>query len=220
MSSTATWTEHDLTVGANNLHYARMGVRSGPPVVLLHGFSDAGPCWIRFASDLATEYDLILPDAAGHGRSSAPTQGEALGRAVTDVFGLLDALGLDQVAMVGHSMGASAAARGPARAGHGRLARDGARPALPSTARHRGRRAWGHCLARGGRGGDPPEPEHPRGARAGGGSQYSARAVRGIPVGGARLPRRGSSRGGYPPLSVSLAAPRSGRAARGAALVE
>ena len=80
MSSTATWTEHDLTVGANNLHYARMGVRSGPPVVLLHGFSDAGPCWIRFASDLATEYDLILPDAAGHGGSSAPTQGEALER--------------------------------------------------------------------------------------------------------------------------------------------
>jgi N-formylmaleamate deformylase len=111
MSSTATWTEHDLTVGANNLHYARMGVRSGPPVVLLHGFSDAGPCWIRFASDLATEYDLILPDAAGHGGSSAPTQGEALARAVTDVLGLLDALGLDQVAMVGHSMGASAAAR-------------------------------------------------------------------------------------------------------------
>ena len=111
MSSTATWTEHDLTLGANSVHYARMGVRSGPPVVLLHGFSDAGLCWTRFASDLATEYDVILPDAAGHGRSSAPAQGEALARAVTDVLGLLDALGLDRVALVGHSMGASTASR-------------------------------------------------------------------------------------------------------------
>src|ERR671932_1519855 len=111
MSSTATWTEHDLTLRANTLHYARMGVRSGPPVVLLHGFSDAGLCWIRFASDLATEYDLILPDAAGHGHSGAPAQGGALARSVTDVLGLLDALGLDQVALVGHSMGASTASR-------------------------------------------------------------------------------------------------------------
>ena len=111
MSSTASWTEDDLNLGGNTLHYARMGVRSGPPVVLLHGFSDAGLGWLRFASDLATEYDLILPDAAGHGHSSAPAQGQALARAVSDVLGLLDALGLEQAALVGHSMGASTAAR-------------------------------------------------------------------------------------------------------------
>jgi N-formylmaleamate deformylase len=111
MTSTATWTEHDLTLGANNLHYARMGDRSGPPVVLLHGFSDAGLCWIPLARDLATEYDVIMPDAAGHGRSSAAAPGEGLARAVTDVLSLLDALGLDQVALVGHSMGGSTASR-------------------------------------------------------------------------------------------------------------
>src|SRR5919199_4256785 len=111
MTSSATWTEHDLMLGANRLHYARMGVRTGPPVVLLHGFSDAGLGWIRLASDLAREYDLILPDAAGHGRSSPPAQGDAQARAVADVLGLLDALGLGEVALVGHSMGASTASR-------------------------------------------------------------------------------------------------------------
>jgi N-formylmaleamate deformylase len=111
MSSTTTWTEHDLTSGANTLHYARMGVRSGPPVVLLHGFSDAGLCWHRFASDIASEYDVILPDAAGHGRTSPPAPGEQQARGVADVLAVLDALGFNQVALVGHSMGAGTAAR-------------------------------------------------------------------------------------------------------------
>ena len=110
MSPIATWTEHDLGVGTNRLHYARLGVRSGPSVLLLHGFSDAGLCWLRFASDLAAEYDLLLPDAAGHGLSTA-APGEGPARAVPDVLRLLDALELGQVALVGHSMGAGTAAR-------------------------------------------------------------------------------------------------------------
>jgi pimeloyl-ACP methyl ester carboxylesterase len=114
MTSTATWTEHDLNVVSTSsqasIHYARLGTRTGPPLMLLHGFSDAGLCWLRLASDLASDYDLILPDAAGHGRTSAAADAERLSRAVADPVAVLDALGIDRVTLIGHSMGAATAA--------------------------------------------------------------------------------------------------------------
>ena len=116
MTSTATWTEHDVNIGGATVHYARMGTRAGEPVVLLHGFSDAGLCWVRLASDLASDYDLILPDAAGHGRTTPAAAGQSLERAVSDVLGLLDALELPRVTLVGHSMGAATAAMVAGRA--------------------------------------------------------------------------------------------------------
>ena len=40
-----------------------------PPlsIVLLHGVTDNGMCWVRVANALCKDYDLILPDSRGHG---------------------------------------------------------------------------------------------------------------------------------------------------------
>ena len=105
----AEWSEGDLAIGGIPIHYYRMGRAGGPPVVLLHGFSDAGPCWLRLARDLAPDYDVVMLDAAGHGRSGGPEHGFRE-RAVSDVLTAIDQLGLERPALVGHSMGAATAA--------------------------------------------------------------------------------------------------------------
>ncbi len=115
----AEWSEGDLTVGEVSIHYYRMGRPDGPPVVLLHGFSDAGLCWLRLAHDLAADYDLIMLDAVGHGQSGGPEHGFRA-RAVSDVLAAIDQLGLDRPVLIGHSMGAATAA-GVAAAASDRL---------------------------------------------------------------------------------------------------
>jgi pimeloyl-ACP methyl ester carboxylesterase len=105
----AEWTEGDLPVNGINIHYYRMGPQGKPPVVLLHGFSDGGLAWLRLARDLAADYDLVMLDAAGHGRSGGVEHGFRE-RAVGDVLAAIEQLGLERPALVGHSMGAGTAA--------------------------------------------------------------------------------------------------------------
>src|SRR6266536_5701064 len=105
----AEWSEGGLALGGIAIHYYRMGSRGKPPVVLLHGFSDGGLAWLRLARDLAPDYDLVMLDAAGHGRSGGVEHGFRA-RAVGDVLAAIDQLGLDRPALVGHSMGAATAA--------------------------------------------------------------------------------------------------------------
>jgi pimeloyl-ACP methyl ester carboxylesterase len=56
---------------------------------------------------LEGEYDLIMYDARGHGLSDAPETGYAPEEHVADLVGLVDALGLERPALIGHSMGAA-----------------------------------------------------------------------------------------------------------------
>ena len=58
-------------VNGLKLHYTRTG-GAKPPVVLAHGFSDDGLCWTPVAEALAADYDVVMVDARGHGRSAAP----------------------------------------------------------------------------------------------------------------------------------------------------
>ncbi len=140
----AGWSEGEVIARGSALHYYRMGSPEKPTVLLLHGFTDSGLCWLRFANDLAADYDVIMTDAVGHGRSGDLSHGFRE-RAVADVSAIVDALGLDRPALVGHSMGGSTAA-GVAAAAPGRVRalvledpgwRDdpapGGDPALPSS---------------------------------------------------------------------------------------
>lgn len=103
-----TWQSGDLAVNDLKLHYTRTGGEK-PPVVLAHGFSDDGLCWTPLAEKLAADYDLIMVDARGHGRSDGPTQGYGSAEQATDLAGVITALGLDRPAVLGHSMGAATA---------------------------------------------------------------------------------------------------------------
>jgi pimeloyl-ACP methyl ester carboxylesterase len=75
---------------------------------LAHGVLDSGPCWTRVAEAFEHDYELIAYDARFHGRSDAPTDNEWHG--VDDFVGLVEGLGLDRPAAMGHSLGASTVA--------------------------------------------------------------------------------------------------------------
>ena len=99
------WFSGDVVANGIKLHYTRTG-GDGPPVVLAHGITDNGLCWTRLAQALEGDYDLIMFDARGHGLSDVPEAGYAPQDHAADLAGLVEALGLDKPALIGHSMGA------------------------------------------------------------------------------------------------------------------
>jgi pimeloyl-ACP methyl ester carboxylesterase len=78
--------------------------------VLLHGWPQHWYAWRRIVPLLSGEFRLIMPDLRGHGWSAAPDGGDGLGgydkeRLASDLLGLLDTEGLDDVLLVGHDWG-------------------------------------------------------------------------------------------------------------------
>lgn len=87
----------------------------GPPVVLVHGWSDSGLRWVPLVDDLADEHEVVAYDARGHGRSDAPAYGYDLGDRVGDLCTVVRESGLDDPVLIGHSMNAATVARTAAR---------------------------------------------------------------------------------------------------------
>jgi N-formylmaleamate deformylase len=92
-----------------NIHYMRTGGPK-PPVVLLHGLTGSGSCWSPLARALEGEYDVVMPDARGHGSSSTPLIGYRYEDYASDVLGVIQGLGLATPVVLGHSMGGMTAA--------------------------------------------------------------------------------------------------------------
>jgi len=90
------------------LHYTRTG-GDKPPVVLAHGVTDSGLCWTPVAKALAADYDVIMVDARGHGKSEETADGYDPASQAGDLVGLIAALELERPAVLGHSMGAATA---------------------------------------------------------------------------------------------------------------
>jgi N-formylmaleamate deformylase len=92
-----------------DIHFLRTG-GDKPPLVALHGLIGSGACLSPLACTLEGEFDVILPDARGHGQSSAPAAGYSYAELAGDVIGLIEKLGLDAPILLGHSMGGLTAA--------------------------------------------------------------------------------------------------------------
>lgn len=108
------WTGETRDINGLPLHLTRTG-GDKPPLVLLHGITDNGLCWTRVAHELEDDYDVVMPDCRGHGQSHAPETGYTVEALAGDVAGLIQALGLDHPALLGHSMGGETAAVTAAR---------------------------------------------------------------------------------------------------------
>ena len=107
------WATGQVSVDGIDLQWYRTG--EGSPVVFLHGMYDTGRRWVELGDDLADQYEVFAFDARAHGRSAAPETGYDMETRVDDLFGVLDACGIEQPVLVGHSMGAATAAFAAAR---------------------------------------------------------------------------------------------------------
>jgi pimeloyl-ACP methyl ester carboxylesterase len=104
-----TWISKVCETNGVSIHYLRTGAAK-PSVVLLHGLTGSGACWTPLARALEGEFDVVMPDARGHGGSSAPPDGYRYDDLARDVAGLIRGLGLARPVLLGHSMGGMTAA--------------------------------------------------------------------------------------------------------------
>ena len=109
MSHFTGWTTGTCEANGIDVHYLRTG-GDKPPVILLHGLMLNGACWIPLARALEEDYDVVMPDARGHGNSGTPDHGYCYDDLAADVVNLIDALGLLTPVLLGHSMGGMTAA--------------------------------------------------------------------------------------------------------------
>jgi pimeloyl-ACP methyl ester carboxylesterase len=106
----SSWQSGYIEANGIRVHYTRTGGAktddpAKPPLVLAHGFSDDGLCWTPVAEALASDYDVVMVDARGHGRSDAPEEGYGPVEHAADLHGVITGLGLQRPAVLGHSMG-------------------------------------------------------------------------------------------------------------------
>lgn len=98
-----------VDVDDHRIAYLEAG--SGPPLVLLHGFTGMKENWLPLMAELAPHFRVIAPDLPGWGESTR-IAGADYGFAAQALRAnaLLAALRLENATLVGHSMGGGIAA--------------------------------------------------------------------------------------------------------------
>jgi pimeloyl-ACP methyl ester carboxylesterase len=98
-----------------DLHYRRMGPEGAPVIMVLHGLFGTSDNWGSVGKELAEPsgpgtpaYDVLLVDLRDHGRSPH-TEATSYPIMATDVHALVERLGLQNITLVGHSMGGKVA---------------------------------------------------------------------------------------------------------------
>src|SRR2546425_1136982 len=89
------------------LHYLVEG--RGPAVVLVHGLGGFAASWRHNIPSLAARATVYAVDLPGFGRSGKPSAAYSLAYFARALHAFLDAVGVTQVSLVGHSLGAAVA---------------------------------------------------------------------------------------------------------------
>ena len=77
----------------------------GCPLLFLHGTGCDASDWMPVIETLPSEQRCIAPDFRGHGQSPVPTQPFTLADLANDVLYLADYLEIQELVIVGHSLG-------------------------------------------------------------------------------------------------------------------
>lgn len=97
----------EMVVLANGLRldYREQGDPAGPAVLLLHGYSDSWRSWEPLLAQLPERWRVFAISQRGHGDSDRPAS-YAMAEFAEDAALFLEAMGLREALVVGHSMGA------------------------------------------------------------------------------------------------------------------
>lgn len=87
------------------LRYLEQGSPLGPPIILLHGYTDSSFSYSRVLPSLDAKYHVYALDLRGHGDSERPASGYGLSDFAADVLAFMDEKGIRRATLVGHSMG-------------------------------------------------------------------------------------------------------------------
>jgi pimeloyl-ACP methyl ester carboxylesterase len=77
----------------------------GPPLLLVHGWPENWYAWRLLMPALARDFEVIAVDQRGRGLSDKPAGGYDTGTLAGDLVALMDALGHQRFAVVGHDTG-------------------------------------------------------------------------------------------------------------------
>jgi non-heme chloroperoxidase len=93
------------------LHYAERGDKEGEAIVFLHAYADSWFSYDRVLHLLSPAYHALAPDQRGHGDSDKPECCYTADDFAADVDAFMDAVGLEEVTLVGDSSGGLIAQR-------------------------------------------------------------------------------------------------------------
>ncbi|MBG6054889.1 pimeloyl-ACP methyl ester carboxylesterase [Salinibacterium sp. CAN_S4] len=94
----------EIAVDGGRLAVAEWGPADAHPLVVIHGITGSHKSWAAVAEAMP-DTRIIAPDLRGRGASSELPGPWGMTQHALDVVAVIDALGLDRVPLVGHSMG-------------------------------------------------------------------------------------------------------------------
>jgi pimeloyl-ACP methyl ester carboxylesterase len=100
--------QHKLRIDGREANYVDMG--DGPALVFIHGLGASWQSWLENLPELARDHRVVAMDLPGFGYSEMPAEDISIEYYARWCFALLDALGIDEAALVGNSMGGFIAA--------------------------------------------------------------------------------------------------------------
>jgi pimeloyl-ACP methyl ester carboxylesterase len=96
-----------VTIKGCRIRYLMKG--TGSPVLLIHGLGAFLETWWYNISPLSKHYRVYAIDIPGHGLSDRPKDCYTVSQCTEYVLGIIDALQLDTVTLIGHSLGGAIA---------------------------------------------------------------------------------------------------------------
>ena len=100
---TDTFTSRYVNAGGLRQHAVIGG--EGPPLLLVHGWPENWYAWRLLMPELARDFQVIAVDQRGIGLTDKPAGGYDAGTLAGDLVALMDALGHERFALVGHDTG-------------------------------------------------------------------------------------------------------------------
>lgn len=93
------------TLGDVTLHYQQAGPPGGPVLAFVNSLGTNLHLWDEVALAFAARFNVLRHDKRGHGLSDCPPGPYSIGDHSSDLIGLLDHLGMEEVIVVGISIG-------------------------------------------------------------------------------------------------------------------